>query len=267
MAKLKYTFKTDILFKILFTKYQHLLRKLVAHLLKIPIDTITKFHVNNPEMPPDVVGVKFSQLDIHMTVDNRQVNLEVQVENEGDFPERVMFHWARIYSKALPVGENYKELPQTIIISIVNFPLFKDTKDYYSEFRLLETTRKSHLTDKQIYHFFELPKLPKDTDKNNLLNLWLALFKANTEEEMQMLEELNVSEVNEAITAYRTVTSSDELWEIERQLERARMNEASVVHNAEKREAEKWKGIVAEKDAELEMLQKQLAELQQKQDN
>ena len=268
MTKLKHTFKTDILFKILFTKHQHLLKILVSHLLQIPIDSIKEFIVNNPEIPPDVIRDKFSRLDIHMAVDDRNVNLEVQVENEGNFAERVLYYWAKIYSKALSAGGNYKDLPQTIVISIVDFSLFKDSKDYCSEFRLLEITRKTQLTDKQIFHFFELPKLPKTIDKNDLLKLWLALFNANTEEELQMIEELDVSEVNEAITAYRTVTASDELWEIERQRERARMNEAAALHSAEiraekrteKRINKKWKGIVAEKKAEIAEKDTALAE-------
>jgi len=43
MKKLKTTFKTDILFKMLFVKNPDLLQRLVAHLLKIPYDDITEF--------------------------------------------------------------------------------------------------------------------------------------------------------------------------------------------------------------------------------
>lgn len=93
--KLQYTFKTDTLFKMLFVKYPELLKELVANLLGIPSGSIGQFTIKNPEMPPENLGDKFCRLDINMTVNGQQVDLEVQVSNEGDYPERVMYYWAR----------------------------------------------------------------------------------------------------------------------------------------------------------------------------
>ena len=153
MTELKHTFKTDILFKLLFRKHQNLLKHLVAHLLSIPIESISGFILENPEMPPESLGKKFCRLDIHMTVNRQKVNLEVQVENEGDYPERALFHWARIYSSALPAGDEYIDLPRTIVISILDFPLFKKCKEFHSQFQALEVTRHNPLTDKMVLHF------------------------------------------------------------------------------------------------------------------
>jgi hypothetical protein len=44
------------------------------------------------------------RLDINMTVNNQRVDLEVQVGNEGNYPEHAMFNWAREYSTAFPEG-------------------------------------------------------------------------------------------------------------------------------------------------------------------
>jgi len=255
MGELKHTLKTDILFKLIFTKHPDLLKKLVAQLLRIPIKSINTFEIRNTEIPPDSIGMKLCRLDIHMTVNEQEVNLEVQVKDEGDFPERVLYHWARIYSNTLLCGRNYKNLPQTIIINIIDFPLFKDSKDFHSEFQLLEVTRKTPFTNKQILHFFELPKLPKKIDKNDLLLMWLALFKANTEEEFQMIEDMSVSEINEVVTAYRHLSRSPEFRELERQRDKAEMDESSRISYAEERgEArsnKRWKSVVADKDAAL----------------
>ena len=89
MRKLRYTFKTDTLFKMLFVKHQDLLKKLVAALLGIPMESIEQFTVRNPEMPPEVLGDKFCRLDINMVVNGQLVDLEVQVANEGDYPEQI----------------------------------------------------------------------------------------------------------------------------------------------------------------------------------
>ena len=101
MRKLEYTFKTDTLFKMLFVQYPELLKELVANLLGIPSGSIGQFTIKNPEMPPENLRDKFCRLDINMTVNGQQVDLEVQVSNEGDYPERVMYYWTREFSSAL----------------------------------------------------------------------------------------------------------------------------------------------------------------------
>ena len=68
MTRLKYTMKTDTLFKILFTKYQDLLKRLVAALLGIKYESIEQFTVVNPDISPEELGKKFCRLDINMIV-------------------------------------------------------------------------------------------------------------------------------------------------------------------------------------------------------
>ena len=255
MTRLKHTFKTDILFKLLFTKYPHLLKTLVAQLLNMPIDKIRQFEIKNPEMPPDSIGKKFCRLDILMTVDGQQVNLEVQVENEGDYPERALFQWARIYSNALPVGDDYSVLPCAIIISILNFTQFSDCTEFHSEFQALEVKRCKPLTDKMVLHFFELTKIPDSIGRDDLLLLWLSLFKANTEEELKKIDDLGVNELSEAVTAYHNVTASSEFREMERLRIKASHDEAQALKNARSEATaiadNRWQGVVADKDAEI----------------
>jgi predicted transposase/invertase (TIGR01784 family) len=267
MTKLKHTFKTDILFKLLFVKYPHLLKQLVARLLGISVDSIGEFLITNPEMPPEMMGAKFCRLDINMTIDGQQVDLEVQIEDEGDYPERTMYHWAREYSNALPVGGIYSALPRTIIISIINFKLF-DCQEFHSEFQPLEVTRHTPLTDKMCLIFFELPKLPEIISAEDELKLWLALFKAETEEDLAKIEEMGVPIMNQAIEAYHSVVVSPEFKEVERLRIKASHDEAQALHNAERRgekaEREKWQVVVLEKDTEIAELRKQLDELEAK---
>ena len=266
MTRLKYTFKTDTLFKLIFVKYPELLKKLVAALLSIRLESIGEFVITNPEIPPDSLGEKFCRLDINMTVNGQRVALEVQVEDEKNYPERVLYYWAREYSSALPAGGNYLELPRTIIINIVNFPLF-DCAEFYSEFQALEVTRHTPLTDKMSVYFFELPKLPKlpkVVSANDELKLWLSLFNANTEEDLKRLEALEVPDMEQAIEAYRQVSATDRFKEIERQRSIARHNEASALrHAADKateKERQKWQGVVAKKEAALAKKDSALAE-------
>lgn len=235
MRKLEYTFKTDTLFKMLFVQYPELLKKLVADLLGIPLEGIGQFVIRNPEMPPENLGDKFCRLDINMTVNGQRVDLEVQVCNEGDYPERVMYYWywAREFSSALFTGQGYSTLPRTIVISIIDFILF-DCKEYDSFFQPLEVKRHTLLSDKMGFHFFELPKLPDHVDEDDMLLLWLSLFKAETEEELEKIKEMEVPVMSQAINAYYTITASSEFREKERLRAKARHDEAQALYNARK---------------------------------
>jgi len=186
---LQYTFTNDILFKMLFVQHPLLLKKLVAELLGIRLESIEEFVITNPDIPPEVIDDKFCRLDVNMSVDGQLVDLEIQVRNEGDYPERVLYYWAREYGTALASGGDYKNLPRTVIISILNFNLFA-CADFHSEFQALEVTRHEPLSDKMSLHFFELRKLPKTIKRDDRLKVWLSLFRAKTEEELQQIEKL-----------------------------------------------------------------------------
>jgi hypothetical protein len=154
-----------------------------------------------------------------------------------------------------------KELPRTIVISIVAFEMF-DCVEFHSEFQPLEVTRYTPLTDRQVLHYFELPKLPEVINADDELKLWLTLFNAETEEELTKIEGMGVSVMREAIGAYRQVTATDEFREIERLRSRARHNEASAIGHAVDVEREKWQGLVAAKDAALADKDALIAKLQ-----
>ena len=222
------------------------MKELVAELLGIPMDSIETFTIKNPEMLPENLGDKFCRLDINMTVNGQQVDLEVQVSNEGDYPERVMYYWAREFSSALLTGQGYSELPRTIIISIIDFVQF-DCVEYHSFFQPLEAARHTLLSDKMGFHFFELPKLPDDITQKDMLLLWLSLFKADTEEELEKIKEMEVPVMSQAINAYYTITASSEFREKERLREKARHDEAQALYNARREAKQEEKFEIARK--------------------
>jgi predicted transposase/invertase (TIGR01784 family) len=167
-----------------------------------------------------------------MAVNGERVDLEIQVRNEGDYPARVLYYWAREYSAALLEGNKYKDLPRTVILSIIDFKLF-ECAEFHSEFAAMEISRHTRLSDKFSLHFFELPKLPPEITAGNLLELWLNLFKASTEEELAKIHEMGVPIMTQAINAYNNITQSPEFHERERMRSRARHNEAAALDNAE----------------------------------
>jgi len=271
MTKLLYKLTNDILFKMLFVKYPELLKRLVVELLGIEYESIGQFTIRNPEIPPEVMGDKFCRLDINMMVNGQRVDLEIQVEDEGNYPERSLFMWAREFSTAISVGQDYALLPRTIIISILGFKQFAEPEKFHSEYQVLEVTSHEPLTDKCVLHFFELPKLSEQVTADSGLELWLKLFKAETEEDLSKIEALEVPVMSEAIQAYRHVSASSEFREKERLWAKARHDEAQALRNAERkaerREHEKWQGVVANKDAALADKDALIAKLQAQLEN
>jgi len=236
MTELKYKFTNDTLFKMLFVTHPELLKKLVAVLLRIKIDSIGSFQIRNPEMPPESLGDKFCRLDINMDIGGQRVDLEIQVDNDGGYyPERTLYYWAREYSTALPTAGKYAELPRTVIISIVGFKLFP-CAEYHSEYQALEVTRHTPLSNRFVLYYFELPKLPSTVTADNGLELWLSLFRVKTEEELANIEALGVHEMSEAISAYRQITVTPEFQEAERLRSKARHDEAQALWNERRKE-------------------------------
>ena len=221
-------------------------------LLRIQLESIQEFIVRNPEITPEMFGEKFCRLDINMIVNGQRIDLEVQVANEGDYPERVMYYWAREFSSSLAAGQSYSALPRTIVISIIDFTLF-DCAEFHSFFQPLETTRHTLLSDKMGFYFFELKKLPDDINEKDPLLLWLSLFKANTEEELKKIRAMEVPEMEQAINAYYTITASPEFREIERLRDKARHDEAQALYHAEQ------KGIAKGKQEGMQAKQTEIA--------
>ncbi|MCL2424802.1 MAG: Rpn family recombination-promoting nuclease/putative transposase [Oscillospiraceae bacterium] len=277
MAKLKYTLTRDTVFKLLFANHKDLLKKLIAELLSIEYESIEQFIIVNPEITAEELGKKFCRLDINMQLDGQAIGIEVQVANQSNYPERSLFYWAKEFSKGIDEGDDYTLLPRTIIISILGFNQFPDSKKFHSEFRCLEVTTHEPLTDKQVLHFYELKKLPPLSDRDSGRDLWLKLFNAKTEEELSEIDALGVPTMSDAVQAYRSVTTSKRLQEIERMMSKARHDEAQFKRDIEIERDTHWEGVVqnlvtekdatlAEKDATLAEKDAKIAELQAKLD-
>ena len=158
--------KLDVIFKRVFgnEKNDKIIAAFVEDLLEMKRGTIQKIEINNVELSPDELDRKFSRLDLKMHVDNRVVNIEMQVNYEADFKDRTLFYWSKLYSEELAAGDEYGDLKQTICINIINFNTF-DCEKYQSHFKVLETDRHESLSDKLDIYFFELKK-NKEFDKS-----------------------------------------------------------------------------------------------------
>jgi predicted transposase/invertase (TIGR01784 family) len=244
---------------MLFVKHPNLLKSLISCLLGIPLESIGKITITNPEIAPESIETKFCRLDISMMLNGLLVDLEIQVKDNKDFRDRSLYYSAKLIAGSLDIGEAYEKLPKVIFLGIVDYNLFACEK-FHSAFKLLETTRFETMTEKISFHFFELPKLSKNISRHNGLELWLALFKAKTEEDLKKIQGKGSLIMNEAIDAYHSVVSSSEFREMERLREKARHDEAQAIAVAVSKAVSKIEAKLADNEAKLADNEAKLAE-------
>lgn len=237
--------KLDIIFKKIFSldENEDLLHDFLASLLEIPYNDIKKIEVRNSDVLPETAEGKFSRMDLKLLVDDRLVNVEMQIRAQPDFNDRVLYYWSKMYSGDLRSGEDYSELKQSISINIINFNMF-DCAEFHSHFKLLETNRHEVLSDKCSIHFFELKKINRAVNKNNRMELWLQLINAESEEELTM----NVPAIQKAVMVIHKMSADEKLQEIARMREKALHDEASALKGAREEGREEGR---AEERAEI----------------
>ena len=187
--------------------------------------------VSNTEFTPDEINGKFTRFDINLSLGSRNVNIEIQVNNEGDFKERSLYYWSQNYTGQLKKGEKYKSLKPTISVNIIDFSLFK-TSDFHSEFTVADLKLGEILTDKCMLHYLELPKLDKSIDKSDKLKLWMQLIDAESEEDLEKLNATEVPEMREGVSVIYGYSQNEEMRLLAQRREKAIRDEISALGNA-----------------------------------
>lgn len=231
MARDVVSAKLDIIFKKFFIENEDMLHSFVASMLDIPSENISEINITNPEIPPESISGKFSRLDLNMKVDNRLVNVEIQVKSENDYRDRVLFYWAKLYTSELKSGENYGELKQAISINIINFNMFKGN-DYHNEVNAVVKQTGEIFSDKLNIHFFELKKVNKKPNPQNSCELWLQFINAENEEEFEMISQTNIPIMQKAVRVIYDMSEDTKIREAARMREKALHDEASALYNA-----------------------------------
>ena len=225
--------KLDVVFKKVFCERENLsiLKGFLADILDIPSDEITDVDFDNSEVPPDEVEDKFVRFDMVLTTNKGLINVEIQLSNNGDFPERGLYYWARRYGGQLKRGEGYDKIQPTISIYIVDFKMF-DTKDFYSYFTMADLEHQQILTNKCGMYFFELPKIDKNYDADNKKKLWMQFINAESKEELDMLNQTAVPEIIDGLRVIYRLSEDDLLREKALRTEKRIRDERTALDHA-----------------------------------
>ena len=180
--------KIDFAFKEIMTDEKARIGFLSA-MLKLNPEDIKETTLLNTSLRKTYEDDKLGILDVRVLMnDDTEIDIEVQLSELSVWAERSLFYLAKMYTEQIKPGESYNKFKKCVSISILDFKLFNDTKDFYSCFHIAEDTRHTLYTDKMEFHVLELPKLPEELkdDSDNIL-LWAKFINAERKEEFDMV--------------------------------------------------------------------------------
>ncbi len=233
--------KLDIVFKKLFSEHLDLLRDFVASMLSIPLSEIQNLVLTNPEMIPEESDAKFSRLDLRICMDNRQIDIEIQIRKFLGFADRALFYWAKLFTADLKAGEEYCRLKQAITINLLDFDLFENRTEVHTEVIPVIKGTQMSFSDKMSLHFFELKKVGKidSVDLAERMAIWLKFLNVKKSEELDMFKDDDT--MNKASDVLREMSGDARMREAARLREKRLHDEASELTSA--REEGKIEGI------------------------
>ncbi len=248
-----YNMTNNYMFRFILQENQKVLKGLICALLHLQSEEVKSVEVRDPINLAGDVNSKEFILDIEVVLnDSTLINLEMQVANEYNWPERSLGYACRSYDH-LQRGQKYEETMSVIHIGFLMFTPFKKVPEFYAKYMMMNVKNNNIYSDKFILRVVDLTKveLATEEDKVHKIDYWAKLFKAKTWEDLKMLARENEYLEEAAKSLY--IANADE---IVRKQCRAR-------EDAERRERtlERDKRLLQEqleqKDKEIEELKKQ----------
>ena len=283
-GRMKYTLMNDFLAKYSLQTDLYALKGLLSALLSIDLDCITAIEVLNPIEPAGTIGDKDCLLDIKLELNHSDIiNIEIQSRFQDFWPERSITYLCRTFDH-LKAGESYSSVKPCLHIGILNTDLFKQddprfTGEFYSEYRLLNTSTHTEYSRKFGIHVLSLNRLENasEEDKSNPNGLynWARLFRSTTWEDLYMIANENdrmqsfvgtvrqlsaeekISQMCEARRRYNQEIATYEHYVAER--DNIIADKESLIAEKESVIAEK-ESVIAEKDSEIAEKDSEIAE-------
>ena len=183
----------DYLFRALLQRNNNVLKGLISALLHLDPKDISSVLITNPIELGKTFEEKDFILDIKLIMNNYVViNLEMQVINEHNWPDRSLNYLCRCFD-SLEKGDSYTSAHPVIQIGLLNFTLFPEYPEFYATYKFLNVKNYTLYSDKLCLSVLDLTHIDLATkeDKQYQLDYWAALFKSTTWEDLKMLAQDN----------------------------------------------------------------------------
>lgn len=184
-----YPLTNDYMFRSLCQKSNKALKGLISALLHIPPEQIHSVVITNPIVVGEACEDKEFRLDVRVELNGNMIlNIEMQIANLHDWPERSVSYLCRIFNN-LSHGDKYTDVKPAMHISILDYTLFPESPSFYSCNKLMDEKNYHIYSDKFALNVLDLKQIDLATaeDKQWKLDYWARLFKASTWEEIKMI--------------------------------------------------------------------------------
>lgn len=191
---LHFRFTNDYLFRATLQTSSLALKGLVCALMGLSMEDIQECTIENPIELGENIDDKTCILDVKILLNSTErINIELQVLNEGDWTDRSLLYLCRAFDD-LSSGSPYTSLKKTVHIGILDFQLFPDVQEFYSEYKMMNEKNGKVYNDKFILRVLELTQIENVSEEMRHTDLyhWARLFKASNWEEVSALAKENV---------------------------------------------------------------------------
>lgn len=264
-GNIDYNMTNDYMFKVIFQENETALRGLLCSLLRLHGEDIRSVEILNPIKLGESIDKKDFYLDINLMLnDNTIINLEMQVVNEYNWPDRSLNYICRSFL-SLSKGDDYNETKPAIHIGFLDYTLFPEHPEFYATYKLTNIRTHQIFNDKFTIGVVDLGRTDLATDEDHFYGLdkWVKIFKAKTWEELKMIAE-NKPELLEASKSLYEFNAD---WEVrqrcivqEEELARARRIEKLERENERLKQLELENERLKQLELENERLKQLLAD-------
>lgn len=193
VGSITYNMTNDYMFRYILQKNKKVLIGLICSLLHLQPSQIKTIEIKNPINLAGSVSGKDFVLDIHIELNNNTyINLEMQVVNKHNWPDRSLSYLCRRYDQ-LYQGQEYEEALPVYHIGFLDYTLFPDTPEFYATYKMQNVKNHYTYSDKFVLSVVDLSSIELATEEDEACGLvyWARLFKAKTWEELKMLAKEN----------------------------------------------------------------------------
>ena len=191
----KITLRNDYAFKRIFGTEENtdILQNLLECILDILPENIAGLELLDKEFHKEILTEKLGILDIKLRLkDETIINIEIQNRWRGDFPERSVYYWSKMYNESIKQGQDYTNLPKCITINLIGKG-FNKNKRLHNKYFVMEKDTKEPLFSKLEIHIINLETAKllnesnyKDIKTKRLLS-WLKFIETDDREVRKML--------------------------------------------------------------------------------
>lgn len=232
--------KADLTFKLVFGEHADLMMSLLNALLPLADnEQITHVEYINPELVPENPAKKNSVVDVRCyDQQGRQFIVEMQMEWNESFKNRVVLNASKAVVKQLEKSEDYRLVHPVYSLNLINDIGFDAGPDeFYHDYAIVNVEHSDRIIEGLRFIFIELPKFkPVTMAEKKMAVLWLRfLTEIDEKTEEAPAELLENAETSKALSIVEKSAFSDQQLYAYEQFWDAVINEQVLIEGGYKK--------------------------------